>query len=299
MISILMPVYNESLYLEKAVRSILEQPYKDIELLIVNDGSSDNTWEKMLLLQQTDTRIKIFNPGKLGKNGSFNHAFEKSSGEWIGLLAGDDLCGDMFFQNSAEVASHFMPLQKKVFIGGYQYSFSDSEAYSSENNVIWKPPLKSAPLSNTLGIVSRALAQMVFPLPLNYPNEDTWTALCYRYFADERLELDCAYTKYRIHSNNSYDHNGDFAVYNEAYHIRRLAIKEFCDRYVEQLKPEQYNLLLGLYKMEQLRYTGKTIKILFIAHVPFIEKVKAVFFSNALLNNFKVKTTSVWSKIRH
>ncbi len=84
-----MGVYNEERFVRDAVRSILNQTYKDFEFLIVDDGSSDNTLS--ILESFKDSRVKIVSEGKLGRVQSLNKGFSMASGDLIFMMDGDDI----------------------------------------------------------------------------------------------------------------------------------------------------------------------------------------------------------------
>ena len=65
-VSIIIPVYNGEKYLAETVRSLLDQTIKDIEIIIVNDGSTDNTEKVIADLKKEDHRIKAIHKGKSG-----------------------------------------------------------------------------------------------------------------------------------------------------------------------------------------------------------------------------------------
>ena len=56
-ISVIIPVYNLENYISNCIESIINQVYKNLEIIVVDDGSSDNSWEKILKYEQTDNRI--------------------------------------------------------------------------------------------------------------------------------------------------------------------------------------------------------------------------------------------------
>ena len=60
MISVIMPVYNSEKTLEAAVRSVLKQTFKDFELIMVEDGSNDSSWELVQKFAAEDPRIRIY-----------------------------------------------------------------------------------------------------------------------------------------------------------------------------------------------------------------------------------------------
>ena len=90
LISILMPVYNGQEYLEETVLSILNQSYKEFELIIINDGSSDNTKVICDNLEKIDKRIKIIHKENTGVSHTRNIALDNASGEYIAFIDSDD-----------------------------------------------------------------------------------------------------------------------------------------------------------------------------------------------------------------
>ena len=89
LVSIVMPVYNGKLFIEKAVKSVLNQTYHHWELVIVNDGSTDNTLE--LLSALDDPRIRVVSQENGGTAIARNHAMSLARGDYIALLDADDL----------------------------------------------------------------------------------------------------------------------------------------------------------------------------------------------------------------
>lgn len=90
LISILMPVYNGQEYLEETVLSILNQSYKEFELIIIDDGSSDNTKAICDNLEKVDKRIKIIHKKNTGVSHTRNVALDNASGEYIAFIDSDD-----------------------------------------------------------------------------------------------------------------------------------------------------------------------------------------------------------------
>src|SRR6476620_12184719 len=89
-ISILMPTYNRGAFIGETIESILKQTYQNWELIIVDDGSDDNTEE--LVLQVKDQRIQFYKAGRVGINGKIkNIGVEKASGDLISFIDSDDL----------------------------------------------------------------------------------------------------------------------------------------------------------------------------------------------------------------
>jgi glycosyltransferase involved in cell wall biosynthesis len=90
-VSICIPVYNTASYLPQAIDSALAQTYTDFELLIVDNASTDGTYEIAANSAKKDPRIRVVrNDTNIGSNANFNRTFELARGTWIKSLCGDD-----------------------------------------------------------------------------------------------------------------------------------------------------------------------------------------------------------------
>lgn len=91
-ISVLMPFYNVETYISSAIKSVLEQTMDDLELILVNDGSTDGSLAVAEKFARADGRIKLVsNPSNLGIARSCNEALRLSSGEFVARCDADDL----------------------------------------------------------------------------------------------------------------------------------------------------------------------------------------------------------------
>lgn len=89
-ISIVVPVYNLQDCIERCVKSILAQTYTNLEILIVDDGSTDNSRQVIEKLAESDSRIVSIFKDNGGVTSARLTGVEKASGEWIGFVDGDD-----------------------------------------------------------------------------------------------------------------------------------------------------------------------------------------------------------------
>lgn len=89
-VSVIVPVYNVENYVEKCVASILDQTEKDYELLLVDDGSTDNSGKLCDSLAETDSRIRVIHQKNQGLGGARNTGIREAAGEWILLVDSDD-----------------------------------------------------------------------------------------------------------------------------------------------------------------------------------------------------------------
>lgn len=91
LVSVILPVYNGGKYLEQSMRSVLDQTYKNLELIIVNDASTDNSLYIAQNLARDDSRIRIItNPENLKLAKSLNKGFENANGEYYTWTSDDN-----------------------------------------------------------------------------------------------------------------------------------------------------------------------------------------------------------------
>ena len=90
LVSIIVPVYNAEEYLDECVASVLGQTYKDIELLLIDDGSPDNSGALCDSFAKKDNRVKVFHKENGGTHTARNLGIEKSAGEYLMFMDPDD-----------------------------------------------------------------------------------------------------------------------------------------------------------------------------------------------------------------
>lgn len=89
MFSIVIPLYNKESSIRKTLESVLNQTFSDFEVVIVNDGSTDNS--RNIVLELNDSRIKLIDQKNAGVSAARNTGILKSTGEWIAFLDADDI----------------------------------------------------------------------------------------------------------------------------------------------------------------------------------------------------------------
>lgn len=93
-VSVVIPVYNTEAYVEEAVRSIMNQTLKDIEIIIIDDGSTDNSLSVIKELASEDNRIEWFTQTNMGQSVARNVGLQKSTGEFVYFMDSDDILVD-------------------------------------------------------------------------------------------------------------------------------------------------------------------------------------------------------------
>lgn len=89
--SIILPVYNGAHFLPQAIESVLSQTFKDYELIIINDGSTDPTFEICQCYSSLDTRIQVVNKKNAGVSVARNKGLDVAKGEYILFIDSDDV----------------------------------------------------------------------------------------------------------------------------------------------------------------------------------------------------------------
>lgn len=90
-VTIIIPVYNVERYLEQCLDSAINQTLKDIEIICVNDGSTDNSLRILESFQKKDSRVKIINKNNAGYGNTMNVGLDNATGKYIVFLESDDM----------------------------------------------------------------------------------------------------------------------------------------------------------------------------------------------------------------
>lgn len=99
LISVIVPCYNAEKYLVECVHSITNQTYKNLEIILLNDCSTDRTYETMQKLKETDNRIQIIDlKQNQGLSAMYNIGVDFSNGEYISFASSDDVLPKNFYE---------------------------------------------------------------------------------------------------------------------------------------------------------------------------------------------------------
>lgn len=104
MISVVVPVYNVEQYLERCIKSLSEQTYKDVEIILVDDGATDNSGRICDEWGLKDSRIVVIHQENKGLSGARNTGMEKASGEYLLFVDSDDFVEKDYVLKMAEEA---------------------------------------------------------------------------------------------------------------------------------------------------------------------------------------------------
>ena len=90
MISVIVPVYNTGEYLKKCINSLLDQTYSDLQIILINDGSTDNSLTIMREFENIDSRIWVIDRKHEGVSATRNAGIAIATGEYVSFIDSDD-----------------------------------------------------------------------------------------------------------------------------------------------------------------------------------------------------------------
>jgi glycosyltransferase involved in cell wall biosynthesis len=127
-----MPLYNCEKYLEDALKSLTNQTYKNIEIIVIDDRSTDKSWELLQKIAKTDSRIKPFrNKENMRQTRTRNFGVNHATGEYIGFLDSDDI-RDV---TSIEKQVKYLQAHKDVVAVGVGAEFCDDKMNHLNNRI--------------------------------------------------------------------------------------------------------------------------------------------------------------------
>lgn len=110
MVSVIIPAYNVASYIGRTIQSILRQTYADLEVIVVNDGSTDGTGELLAKFAQKDNRIRVFRQQNGGAARARNLGLSKAKGDFIVFVDGDDIISEDFISSNIHYFSEIPDL---------------------------------------------------------------------------------------------------------------------------------------------------------------------------------------------
>ena len=136
-VSIIVPVYNTSQYLDQCLESLVNQTFRDIEIICINDASTDNSLSILRKWEKIDNRIKIIDSEKnLRQGGARNLGLKIARGKYIGLVDSDDFVAKNMYE---ELISHSNNLSVDIVIGNNYCSYDGQEIIETFKNLNrWK-----------------------------------------------------------------------------------------------------------------------------------------------------------------
>ncbi len=242
LISVIIPVFNSKNFIEKAVKSICDQTYKNLEILIIDDASTDGTWQKLEKLQKKDHRIKIFrNTYKKGLAPSLNILIPLTKGKYIARMDADDIS----HTNRLEKQLKFLKNRPNIVACGTQVEIIDEQGGHLAYKFFPTQPEEC---------YKKIINYMVIQPPSLMARGDIMRKLRYdnSIFGNDDISIHFKLLSYGKMSNvdsilfkyrkrpNSLTHKNPKEVYFKAFKVRLKAISD------EKYKPHPLNFFFAL-----------------------------------------------------
>lgn len=97
-ISVIIPVYNTKKYLEKCIQSVLNQTYQNLEIICIDDGSTDGSGDILDAFAKKDSRVKVIHKANVGVSAARNDGLRIATGAWIGFVDSDDYIAEEMYE---------------------------------------------------------------------------------------------------------------------------------------------------------------------------------------------------------
>lgn len=274
LVSVIMPAFNHELYIAEALQSIGNQTHKNIELIVINDGSTDGTAEiiEEYIKKNSGKNIKYLNKRNEGVCKTLNKGLEMSTGDYIAFLGSDDL----WLPDRLAIQLEFMENNKNIGMVFADTWFLD---FSKKTNSKWsdyKPRIKNyfkngiqnvdlyalfltQPLVPALTVLIRRQVLLevgFFDEDLVYEDHDLWLRIALKYplgYIDQPLAF------YRIHGANISNDTG-FMLRGMFQTVKKhLGMGAFKNKTMKKMKVIcllAFNLLVNRLKKRSRKVTG-------------------------------------------
>ncbi|PMC15696.1 glycosyltransferase family 2 protein [Oligella urethralis] len=275
-VSVVIAAKNEERYIEEAVLSVLNQENVDFELIVIDDNSSDATYEIVKKIADKNSRLSVYKNPSSGKNSAFNYGVSKARAKFVCIFAGDDIMPRGSLEQRFNVVQQFS--ERELVVGLCRLK-SISEDKKFDGQVVPKDSNMGG-FTGVSYLMSRAVLDIIFPVPEHLPNEDTWMEAAVKYYPNFKLVhsgvIGC---EWRVHSGNSINMQVGFNEYNEKLTVRMSAFELFYNKYKEQLGENGCRLLQQRVNLENARRTGSIFRVL-TTSAPLKEKLRALSATN-------------------
>ena len=142
-VSILVPICNVEKYLDQCLSSLINQTLKNIEIICLNDGSTDSSPEIIQKYADLDNRIVVVNKNNTGYGDTMNLGIKKARGKYIGIVESDDFVDSEMFKNLYELAEkNNSDIVKSNFYYYYTDLSENSSQYDKEIGAVWSNELQ-------------------------------------------------------------------------------------------------------------------------------------------------------------
>ena len=297
-ISIIVPVYNTSAYLEKCIDSLLNQTYRNLEIILVNDGSTDNSGEICHRYAHIDPRVIVLYEENAGLSAARNLGLSVAKGDYIAFVDSDDYCDSCMF---AEMIDEAEKNTVDIVIAGSYYikdAVLEEHEYFPNNQLIDIDTVRHYLLTDQIG--SQAWSKLfkkelwngiTFPVGRIY--EDIATIYKCFFNTNKPCAYICKPLYFYVLRNNSLSFKksaaqgyGLYLSFKDRYAFscaNNLPEKELCLIKACMFAQGVINNSYTLYKNDQINPTVGDAKLFILQHVNDLTSSRNVLFKYKLL----------------
>lgn len=135
-VSVIMPLYNAETYMRNSIKSIIEQSYKDIEIILVDDGSSDGTLAVAYELASMNSRISVISQKNAGPGAARNNGLDHCHGQFVCFVDSDDYLEKDAIQTMLEAFEEDIDIVQCRAMKVYNDGREDLEVWEEEEQIL-------------------------------------------------------------------------------------------------------------------------------------------------------------------
>ena len=301
LISVIVPVYNVEKYLEECVNSIINQTYKNLEIILVDDGSKDNSSKMCDELAKKDSRIKVIHKENGGISDVRNVGIENSRGKYIQFIDSDDFMEDNMIEtlykdileNEADVSMCSYYLFKdgvKTTDATYKKEIYNKEQILKEilldervRSYLWNKLFKKSLFSGIYFPKGKVFEDIyVIPFIFEKSNKVVFNNIPLYYYRQregsilhkQTNELRLEYIKVASKINKEIENNFPNLKQYCAYNIAHITIKTYNDIGFFDMKDlAENNIVKDLYKQTKKIFENKELEAFIIKNSNNVKKL--------------------------
>lgn len=289
-ISVIIPLYNHEKYIKEAIYSVLEQTFSDLELIIINDGSTDRSEDVVKSI--TDDRIKYIYQENQGAHNTINRGIQLAQGEYVSILNSDDV----YYKNRFEEALKIFESDSSVYAVFSHLEFIDDKGdfirYYRGAEDYWKDRFPGTPYNDTNDIILDLLAgnflittsnlicrRSVFKdigdfSNLKYTHDyELFLRLCKHY---KVFLIDIPIVKYRIHAFNTLKKNEAELSFEVGLVLTNFLLN-YDVEYILKDGEDRYDAMLRLFNIINTYHSDKMMLILLLYAMKYHREKEAIF----------------------
>ncbi|MFN6039584.1 MAG: glycosyltransferase family 2 protein, partial [Bacteroidota bacterium] len=175
--SVIIPTYNRENFISATINSVLEQSFSDFEILIIDDGSTDNTFTLVDKIANGEPKIKYFKIKNSERGAARNFGIENANGEFLVFLDSDDF----FKKDHLKHLYHLIQNNPKINFFASKYDFIENGVVShapifnlSESIIDYKTLLRGNPFACNICVRRKNMNLIKFPEDRKYSGMEDW-----------------------------------------------------------------------------------------------------------------------------